>query len=359
MKKLATILIVMHLFCINAICQIPTDSLVIYYPFNNSTIDESGNNLNGVGYNCYATNDRFFNLKSAYDFNGSNSYIEIPDSIILKPNFPFTISLWVKVDSFSNVSSVLFANDEFPEVYSGAWIGYIPSGHISAGYGDGLGHGTSHRVTKHSNTVIDTSDWHLIIASFNGLLDIDLYVDCEIDSGFYSGNAYNMGYLGNNGVIGRNLGHSTNSYHNGKVDDIRLYNRILTPKEIGFICYETPCYDYITIYDTITVVDSISVTDTLIIDIALSLPPNIITNSIKVYPNPTNDIVFINTGEFNIMPEYSIKIINNLGSVIFENLVNQQEFQIDINTFGATGLYYIQIFNDQNQLIDTRKIILK
>ena len=115
-----------------------------------------------------------------------------------------------------------------------------------------------------------------------------------------------------------------------------------------------------TIYNTVTIYDSIAVTDTLIIDVTFTgvAPPNNL-NTIKVYPNPTKDKVYINTGNYALMPNYRIKIVTSLGQIIFENLVNQPLFEVDISAFGALGLYYIQLFDDTNQMIDVRKILLE
>lgn len=364
-NKCLCILSLLSLLSFFANSQIPLDGLKLYFPFNNNALDESGYGFDGIVNNATISYDRFGNSNSAYEFKSINDFIRVPDTSLIKPEFPFSISLWIKVDSFSSVSSIIYASDETNGFYSGFWIGYTPSGEIAAGYGNGLGQGLENRVSKHSNYIIDTVEWHNIIATFNGLFDIDLYIDCLEDFGTYSGGASTMSYLESNGVIGRSLGHHPNSNHKGKVDDIRLYNRPLTHEEMPFLCYEVPCHDYATIYDTIlvydtiTMVDSIAVTDTLIIDIALHVQSNEITNRIKIYPNPTNDIVYINTGEFNTMNEYTIRIVNSLGSLVFENLCIQQEFQINISTFGTIGLYYIQIYDDNNQLIDTRKIILE
>ena len=59
------------------------------------------------------------------------------------------------------------------------------------------------------------------------------------------------------------------------------------------------------------------------------------------------------------MTGYKIKIISSSGSLIFETNVNQQLFEINVNEFGQTGLFFIQIINNSNQIIDTRKIILE
>jgi hypothetical protein len=122
-------------------------------------------------------------------------------------------------------------------------------------------------------------------------------------------------------------------------------------------------YDTTDVYDTtfITVYDTtyVSVTDTLFIDVTITgvSPPNNI-NTIKVYPNPANDVVYIDNGNYMSMSNYTIKIVNNIGQEIFNSNVNTQQFMIPVSTFGAEGLYFIQIIDDNGTLLDTRKLVL-
>jgi hypothetical protein len=117
-----------------------------------------------------------------------------------------------------------------------------------------------------------------------------------------------------------------------------------------------------TIYDTLTtqVFDTVlvSVTDTLFIETTLSTLP-LVQNTLEVYPNPTNDFLHINTGNLAVMSGYSIKIENNLGQVVFSNLINQQEFIINLTTWSGNGVYYLKIFDPQNNQISLKKIVLQ
>jgi hypothetical protein len=120
--------------------------------------------------------------------------------------------------------------------------------------------------------------------------------------------------------------------------------------------------NYFTIYDTITYYDSvlISVTDTLIINVNLSgisSPNN--SNTLKIYPNPANDIVFIDNGNFSSITNYSLKIINSLGQDVFNSFITISQFQIPITSFGGVGLYYIQLYDDTGNLIEIRKLIIQ
>ncbi len=135
-------------------------------------------------------------------------------------------------------------------------------------------------------------------------------------------------------------------------------------KHYSMYVYQPNYYtDTVYVNDTIyvTVYDSISVTDTLIIDVTItSLTPPENVSTIKVYPNLAKDHVYIYCDEFySQMYDYRIRIISSYGSVVFESNITKQLFEIDVNDFGQTGLYLIQIIDDSNKILDVKKILLE
>jgi hypothetical protein len=126
--------------------------------------------------------------------------------------------------------------------------------------------------------------------------------------------------------------------------------------------YDGNCivYDTVTVYDTVAVYDTIyvSVTDTLFIETTLSTNP-ITQNTLTVFPNPSNDHITINTGNYALMPNYTVRIENSAGQTVFTNLVNQPLFYIDITGWTGTGLYYLYLIDPQNNTVTVRKIVLQ
>jgi hypothetical protein len=114
----------------------------------------------------------------------------------------------------------------------------------------------------------------------------------------------------------------------------------------------TVCTDYETIYTYI------SVTDTLIIEATLGLPSNE-TNIIKIYPNPASTHVSINTGDFALMNGYTIKIDNAVGQTVFSTQIEQQEYLINLSTWTGSGTYFVYIIDGQQNIIETKKIIIQ
>ena len=122
----------------------------------------------------------------------------------------------------------------------------------------------------------------------------------------------------------------------------------------------TMVYDTTFIYTTITDTNLISVTDTLVINVVLTgIPAPNNTNTINVYPNPAFNHITIDNGNYANMSGYSVEVVNTLGQVLFQSIINQQQFYIDLNNWMGTGTYFISIIDSSNTKIDTRTIILQ
>lgn len=111
-----------------------------------------------------------------------------------------------------------------------------------------------------------------------------------------------------------------------------------------------------TIYDTTYV----TVTDTLLINTNVSgvNPPNN-TNTIKIYPNPSNTNITIDYGNFSIMNGYQLKIENSIGQQVFQTFINHSTDNLNIGTWGGNGLYFVKIIDTTGNLIDVRKIVIQ
>ena len=79
-----------------------------------------------------------------------------------------------------------------------------------------------------------------------------------------------------------------------------------------------------------------------------------IDNAFKVYPNPNNGVFTIKVNEST---QYgAISIINMVGSVIYQTVINGMEQGIDISDFGK-GFYFVK-FESEGK-VHTKKIILR
>lgn len=105
----------------------------------------------------------------------------------------------------------------------------------------------------------------------------------------------------------------------------------------------------------------LTVTDTLIINANLtSLNPLTYQNTIKIYPNPTNDHIIIDFGSnYSTMNGYTLKITNTLSQVVYTTLVNSQQTTVDLSTWNGNGIYFVHLIDAQSNTIDIRKIVLQ
>lgn len=186
----------------------PTNGLVLYMPLNGNTKDYSGNKYDGVNYG--ATVVQGLGNKLAYEFDGvSLQYIDIPDT----PKYEkFTLSAWVYnapggderhsiLRNFWEIvgTSLQYWSYDFSETYWRA----SPSGTVP------------YDTWTH---IVTTWDGSKIRHYANGVL---VYTQPEACTGT------SQSFLSIGGYSGRDF--------KGKLQDLRIYNRALSPQEISWL----------------------------------------------------------------------------------------------------------------------------
>ena len=136
----------------------------------------------------------------------------------------------------------------------------------------------------------------------------------------------------------------------------------ITVADTTYILVSDTVFVFIT--DTVHIVvqdtNFVSVTDTLLIHMQLTgvAQPND-KNVIKVFPSPTTGTVQINTGNYNYLGGYILKIANTAGQLIFQTGISEPQYSVDLSAWGGSGTYFIQIIDPSAKNTDTRKIILQ
>ncbi|MDA9595645.1 hypothetical protein N9R90_00595 [Flavobacteriaceae bacterium] len=222
---------------------VSTQNLVAWYPFNGNAEDESGKGFDGQVNNAELTTDRFGNINSAYNFS-DNQDIIIPSSED-QNLFPITISLWYNA---SNLKSGETSN-LFSKYVSAAWNGYqllfgdfgVSNGYTGANNGFGvtpwyIADTNNNVITYYTNEpflqeFIEVNVWYhyVFVVDENGG---KIYVDGElIDQASWTGTPASAS---NNYMwkIGGKYEPSSDHWFNGKIDDLAIWDRALTPQEI-------------------------------------------------------------------------------------------------------------------------------
>jgi len=145
------------------------------------------------------------------------------------------------------------------------------------------------------------------------------------------------------------------SNHNQPFRVIASASNCTDTSNIATIQITDTCITNVTVYDTLLT----TVTDTLIINTTLSLPAPNNENTILIYPNPASDHITIDNGNYTAMAGYTIKIENNAGQQVFQSLINQAQFYVDLSTWSGDGLYFVHLIDAQGNTVTVRKIVLQ
>jgi hypothetical protein len=333
------------------------NGLVGYYPFNGNADDKSINNNNGIIEGAQLTTDRNDVENSAYLFDGIDDYIKVAGGLPITNEF--TLSFWAYSENTTGYSNIIcdgsssYGGNDFLINFRGNDLGIRADKDASLNYED-----YSPSELQNLNLVNNWVHVTWVMSPTYSKIFINGEEQITINE-----TGSNEGYHDDYSFIGaRQVWGSPDNFFKGKLDNICMYDRILNDNEINALYTETNYFE--TVYDTtfVTVYDTVlvSVTDTLIIDAVLTGidPPNN-TSQLKVYPNPAKEYLIVNTGEYDRMTNYSIKIINQTGQVVYETNVSEPTYEINLSSWTGNGLYFLQLFDDFGDLIDVKKIVIQ
>jgi len=70
--------------------------------------------------------------------------------------------------------------------------------------------------------------------------------------------------------------------------------------------------------------------------------PSTNSGTLAVYPNPANDVLFVETQSIASLPDPTYRITNVLGQTILSGSINAETQQIDIKKL-PSGMYFISV----------------
>jgi len=215
---------------------LPENGLVAFWPFNGDANDESGNGNSGTVEGPTLVEDRLGNPNSAYSFDGIDDYINIGNNV--KPPFPVTVCAWIKTNA-SDAGQIIFRNDrvDSSSYRNGLMVWIAGDATVAAGVYSGYSSGSTRASVYTAEPVITENQWHFltfILISYNNMEIYNNGVKLETVLG--TGTGTSMTYSSADGVMGFSKGWDGNvNFLNGTLDDVMVYNRILTEPEIQAI----------------------------------------------------------------------------------------------------------------------------
>ncbi len=223
--KLA-IAIIFLLTTLQTFAQTPpiTDGLVGYWPFNGNVNDLSGNNNHGTLHGPSQTTDRFDNENNAYYFDGLNDYIDFPASIIDNLN-QGAIAFWSNISSTGDHQMVWARNGvDVPN-----WMGLsIVKPNFASPIKSYFRSSNSSAISNDTYCAYD-NQWHFVVCMWD-TEEVSYWVDgvkvaSDVPNGSNTGTG--TGFWLGNAVSNREY------WTKGKIDDLSIYDRVLTIEEIN------------------------------------------------------------------------------------------------------------------------------
>lgn len=223
--------------------------LIAYYPFNGNANDETVNKNHGTPRGARLTTDRNGQANSAYHFMKSErALIKLNNILPINNLKKVTIVCWAKKE-FKNDDGVIFGSwysgpdsqiQGSPRGPIGLYCTLTSSNYVSTSVIGG------DQLTTYREPISFPTEWNMYTVVFDGANPVKterlkIYINTvqkHLPDDSYDrvpetiGGASNIALIG---ARGTNTGDFINGYFNGSIDDVRVYNKALTTKEVEYI----------------------------------------------------------------------------------------------------------------------------
>lgn len=292
------------------------NGLAAYYPFNGNANDSSGNGNNGTIIGATLAKDKDSTANTCYFFDGQDQYINVPAATSIQPTGAISVSAWVNTTdkdywNFAVCKRLNQAMEPGNSYFLGT-TGNIPGG-------SKWQWSISDATTQHflvTTTLVEENKWLHIVGTFNGH-ELEFFLNGKsIGTKTISHTAISYSNLTLKLGVGIPTSSGNKTAWKGYMDEIRIYNRVLTHAEIRYL--HNP---------------------------ATLSAENIDAPKIEVvaYPSPANDRVFISSPvALDVLYSSPIIVSDVLGKQVMSTTYSQEG--IDVSSL-ATGVYTISIAN--------------
>lgn len=144
------------------------------------------------------------------------------------------------------------------------------------------------------------------------------------------------------------------------VKSVALKNHQQSVKLIAFtnVCIDTSNTVKITIKDSCIAFKSVKVTDTLLVRFSVKVSSLDKGQLIKVYPNPAQNQLTIDNGNYSDFSGYTVNVYNSVGAVVYTQVINQKVYTIDLKSWSSVGVYRMELTDKSGAKIAVKTIVL-
>ncbi|MCD4735657.1 MAG: hypothetical protein K8R53_06405, partial [Bacteroidales bacterium] len=223
-----------------------TENLIAGYPFNSNADDETGNGHDGSIFGPTITTDRFGQNDAAYDFDGTDDYIEVPDHPdLVFGDSAFSLVTWIFPEAWTGNTGlnciISKANSD-----EGAWLFRVVKSAETGNIAKLNFEGGLPNLRFFANSEITLNEWHMVSITRSGN-NFTFYLDGVADGSF----TYSKTFISTFPIRVSGQGDKTDERFNGKIDDIFIYGKELDAQEITDLynitqnaCLHEPWFDY-------------------------------------------------------------------------------------------------------------------
>ncbi len=212
------------------------DGLVGFWSFNGpdmaggvdderTAYDRSGQGNDGNYWNATGTQPVIGKIGQALEFDGTDDYVLIQDSTDLEPA-KITVSAWFRLDSFPNSFPRILQKDSFDPNWDTGYFIFVDdtaSDHVKFR----VLHTPTDNATAESTTSISPGTWYHAVGTYDEQ-NVKIFVNGieEASTPHTATISYSTEglYIGNRPSLTRDW--------DGLIDDVRIYNRVLSQDEI-------------------------------------------------------------------------------------------------------------------------------
>lgn len=301
-----------------------TGGLNAHFEFNGNAADNKSGNSAKV-YNCTYVADRQGNAGSAIYIKGINSsFVNLGTGSNLKPSTG-SVSLWFNPDVVNNLGAgfdynpvIIAKNDASADEYFEAYCIYMKRAD-RRGLAITTEKGTNNERYIWS-TALSLDNWHHAVVCYS-VDSLWFYMDNVLSGQWHRG--FTQGFDATDSVLlGKVIGSKNYRNYTGAVDDVRIYNKVLTAAQVDTL-YDMP---------------------------ALKTREFPATRfSARVFPNPSTGMVYFDPQI--IISSY--RITDACGKLIMEGKNAQS-----VDMTGFKGMYLIE-YRDHSDNPYTGKIMIE
>ncbi len=227
------------------ISNTPSQGLVAYYSFNGTSEDGSGNGNHGTSSGTTLTDNRLGVSGKAFAFDGVSSSITVPTLTTLNQlTQELTIGVWFRTPPFQSPSAgysagILLSKRDYTQPnYPIHFNLQIDNNSVVFFCQMGNDPFEQYRPVQNIYWMIADSAWHFlaITHSYTDTSKTEIYLDGLRIPGYWTGSSapavgpahVGASYL----VVGKQVISGGEWPFRGAIDDLRIYNRILTSDEL-------------------------------------------------------------------------------------------------------------------------------